>query len=156
MTRFIDIERRFHELTDQEVDDQENLAAWSEYVPGSTTGWPDMLKLDRIVLLAEAGAGKTEEMRQQAIRLVEEGKFAFFVALEDLDRDLIEDILTPDEEQRFEEWKSDADAPAWFFLDAVDELKLTRGKLDSRASPSVKEPRWPSPPGSNHHFMSSQ
>lgn len=130
MTRFIDIERRFHELTDQEVDDQENLAAWSEYVPGSTTGWPDMLKLDRIVLLAEAGAGKTEEMRQQAIRLVEEGKFAFFVALEDLDRDLIEDILTPDEEQRFEEWKSDADAPAWFFLDAVDELKLTRGKLD--------------------------
>ena len=31
MTGFIDLERRFHELTDQEVDDLEDLAAWSEY-----------------------------------------------------------------------------------------------------------------------------
>ena len=81
MTGFIDLERRFHELTDQEVDDLEDLAAWSEYVPGSATGWPELLKHDRLVLLAEAGAGKTEEMHQQAKRLSEEGKFAFFVAL---------------------------------------------------------------------------
>ena len=130
MPSFIDLERRFHELTDQEVDDPENLLVWSEYVLGSTTGWPELLKHDRVVLLAEAGAGKTEEMRQQAKLLVDERKFAFFVALEDLHRESIDDILVTDEEHRFEEWKAAAEAPAWFFLDAVDELKLTQGKLD--------------------------
>ena len=130
MTAFIDLERRFHKLTDQEVDDPENMAAWSEYLPGSTTGWSELLTYDRIVLLAEAGAGKTTEMRKQAQRLVEERQFAFFVPLDDLDREPIDDILSTDEETRFEEWKADADAPAWFFLDAVDELKLTHGKLD--------------------------
>ena len=111
------------------ADDLENLAAWSEYLPGSI-GWPELLEHDRVALLAEAGAGKTEEMRQQSKRLVEEEKFAFFVALEDLDRGPIDDILAPDDEKRFEEWKASADAPAWFFLDAVDELKLTQGRLE--------------------------
>ena len=129
MTEFIDLERRFHEPADREVDDPDNLTAWSEYLPGST-GWPELLEHDRVVLLAEAGAGKTEEMRQQAKRLVEEERFAFFVALEYLDREPIDDILAPDDEKRFEEWKAAADAPAWFFLDAVDELKLTQGRLE--------------------------
>ena len=129
VTDFIDLERRFHEPTDREVDDPDNLAAWSEYLPGST-GWPELLEQNRVVLLAEAGAGKTEEMRQQAKRLVEEGKFAFFVALEDLDREPIDEILATDDEKRFEKWKAAAHAPAWFFLDAVDELKLTQGRLD--------------------------
>ena len=112
-----------------EADELENLAAWSEYLPGSI-GWPELLEHDRVVLLAEAGAGKTEEMRQQSKRLVEEGKFAFFVALDDLDRGPIDDILAPDDEKRFEEWKASADAPAWFFLDAVDELKLRQRSLE--------------------------
>ena len=129
MTKFIDLERRFHEPTDREVDDPEDLAAWSEYLPRST-GWPELLEHNRVVLLAEAGAGKTEEMRQQAKRLVEEGKFAFFVALEELDREPIDDILATEDEKRFEEWKAAADAPAWFFLDAADELKLTQGRLE--------------------------
>ena len=130
MTGFIDLGRRFHELTGQEVDDPESLAAWSDYLPGSTTGWPELLQHARVVLLAEAGAGKTEEMRQQAKRLVEKGKYAFFVALEDLDRQRIDDVLSTDEEKRFEQWKAAVDALAWFFLDAVDELKLTRGRLE--------------------------
>ena len=130
VTGYIDVERRFHELTDEEVDDPEKLAAWSEHVSGLTTGWPELLKHGRVVLLAEAGAGKTAEMRQQAKRLVGEEKFAFFVALEELDRGPIDDILSTDESNRFEEWKAAADALAWFFLDAVDELKLTQGKLD--------------------------
>ena len=130
MTEFIDLERRFYELQDQEIDDPENLVAWSDYMPASTGGWPELLKHHRVVLLAEAGAGKTEEMRQQARRLVEEREFGFFVALEELDRARIEDILSTDEEKRFEAWKAAPEAPAWFFLDAVDELKLTQGKLD--------------------------
>ena len=118
MDDFVDLDRRFHELTDRELDDSDNLLAWSEYLPGSTTGWPDLLEHHRVVLLAEAGAGKTVEMRQQAGRLAAEGKCAFFVALEDLDRGSLDDALTSDEEARFQEWRANTVAPAWFFLDS--------------------------------------
>ncbi len=129
MTEFIDLQRRFLEVTDKEVDAPETLSAWIDHIPGST-GWPDLLKQHRVVLLAEAGAGKTAEMRHQAKRLTGEGNFAFFVALEELNRESIDEVLSTDEEKRFKKWTTAADAPAWFFLDSVDELKLTQGKLD--------------------------
>ena len=129
MTNFIDLDRQFHALTDAELEDTVNLAALGDY--GLGMGWPKLLeKHDRVILLAEAGAGKTAEMRQQARRLAEKGSFAFFVALESLDREPVEDVLSVDEAERLEEWKAGGHAPAWFFLDAVDELKLTQGKLD--------------------------
>ena len=130
MTQFIDLQRRFLEVTDEKIDVPEALSAWVDHVPGSTSVWSDLLKHYRVVLLAEAGAGKTAELRHQAKRLTAEGNFAFFVALEDLDRESIDKILSPDEEKRFEKWKTIRDASAWFFLDSVDELKLTQGKLD--------------------------
>ena len=129
MTNFIDLDRQFHALTDAELEDTVNLAAWGDY--GLGMGWPKLLEQhDRVILLAEAGAGKTAEMRQQARRLAEKGSFAFFVALESLDREPVEDVLSVNEVERLEEWKAGGHAPAWFFLDAVDELKLTKGKLD--------------------------
>ena len=128
-TKFIDLDRQFRALTDADLEDPEGLATWSDY--GLGMGWPKLLEQhDRVILLAEAGAGKTAEMRQQMERLVEEGRFAFFVALESLDRGRVEDVLSTGETERLEEWKADDHALAWFFLDAVDELKLTRGKLD--------------------------
>ena len=128
MNGFIDLDRRFRPLTDSELEDAESLAARSDY--GFGIGWPELLKYRRLILLAEAGAGKTEEMRQQAKHLAEEGRFAFFVELEFLDQEAVEDVLRPGEKERLDEWKTDGEAPAWFFLDAVDEMKLTRGKLD--------------------------
>ena len=127
---FIDLERRFHALTGTELEDLEVLVSRSEHPFGSDIGWPDLLDYSRVILLAEAGAGKTVEMREQVKRLVGEGKSAFFVAMESLDRDPINDCLSPDEARKFEAWKEDCEAPAWFFLDAMDELKLTRGRLD--------------------------
>lgn len=127
---FIDLERRFHALTDAELEDLEALVSRSEHPFGSDIGWPDLLDYSRVILLAEAGAGKTVEMREQAKRLVEDGKFAFFVALESLDREPVGECLSPEEEGRFEAWKENPEALAWFFLDAVDEWKLTQGKLD--------------------------
>ena len=87
-------------------------------------------KYGRVILLAEAGAGKTKEMEVQVKRLVEEAQFAFFLPLESLDRTPVIDLFSAADESNFEAWKRDGDAPAWFFLDAVDELKLTKGKLD--------------------------
>ena len=129
MPSFIDVQRRFHDLTEEDLEETESLLAWSEYDFGPAVGWSDLLEDDRVVLLAEAGAGKTMEMAEQAKRLVGEGRFAFFVPLESLDRQPIADLLSVADEERFDTWKTNGRETAWFFLDAVDELKLTDGKL---------------------------
>ena len=69
-------------------------------------------------------------MEERVKRLVQEGRFAFFLPLESLDREPVVDMLSSAEKERFVAWKSDYGVPAWFFLDAVDELKLIKGKLD--------------------------
>ena len=130
MTKFCDLKRRFRDLTDAEMDGGDPFDDPDDYEYASHVGWAELLTEERVILLAEAGAGKTTEMHEQANRLVEQGRFAFFLPLESLDRDRVVDLLSVGDEQRFEEWKSDGDTTAWFFLDAVDELKLTGGKLD--------------------------
>ena len=126
MTDYIDLQRRFRDAADEDPVEPGYGALLSEYGVGEGIGWPELLESDRVVLLAEAGSGKTEEMRAQARRLVEDGKAAFFAPVEDLDRE----PFPVEERERFKEWRTDPEAPAWFFLDAVDELKLTEGRLD--------------------------
>ena len=130
MTGFIDLQRRFHELSDSDLEDTESLLIWSGSGYGPDIGWSELLQYARVILLAEAGSGKTAEMQEQANRLAGEGRFAFFVPLESLDREPIAETLSVAEEERLGQWKADGKEPAWFFLDAVDELKLTQGKLD--------------------------
>ena len=130
MTEFIDLQRQFLDLTDKELEDTEYLVWRSESEFGLNFGWPELLDSRRVILLAEAGSGKTKEMIEQAERLVREGQFAFFVPLESLDTEPIEEILFPADRERFQQWKAEGEKPGWFFLDAVDELKLVQGKLD--------------------------
>ena len=131
MTKFIDLKRRFREPTDEELEDVERFAFLNDYAfQSGVIGWSKLLTYSRVILLAEAGSGKTEEMKQQKKKFVEQDNFAFFVELESLDREPLVECFSPEEYRRFVTWKSDGQAPAWFFLDAVDELKLTEGKLD--------------------------
>lgn len=130
MTDYIDLQRRFRDAADEDPVDPGYGALLGEHGVGEGIGWPDLLESDRVVLLAEAGSGKTMEMRAQARRLVEEGKAAFFAPVEYLDREPFADLLPAEDSARFETWLADPEAPAWFFLDAVDELKLSEGKLD--------------------------
>ena len=140
MTEFIDLQRRFLELSDSELEDIESLLAWSGSEFGPDIGWSDLLEYARVILLAEAGSGKTDEMQQQANRLAGEGRFAFFIPMESLGRDSNVDILDilsvakTGQDERFKQWKANGRKPAWFFLDAVDELKLAEGKLDRALS----------------------
>ena len=130
MMEFVDLQRQFHDVPeDTELEETEYLVSLSEHEFGPGFGWSKLLESMRVVLLAEAGSGKTREMEEQAKRLVQEGRFAFFVALDDLDREGIVKILSPGEEDSFNRWKANGQETAWFFLDAVDELKLTGGKL---------------------------
>ena len=135
VTDFVDLKRRFRDLRDTELahrefDDPGVLASLEEWGLGSTLGWSELLEHPRVVLLAEAGAGKSREMSEQAKRLIKERRYAFFVPLESLDSEPLTNLLEPPDETEFDVWRTDGKEPGWFFLDAVDELKLTNGKLD--------------------------
>jgi len=135
---YINLDRRFAELSDKELEDPDSLAVLAEHRLGGTHGWEELLTGQRVVLLAEAGAGKTREMSEQAVRLRSQGKYAFFLPLEGLHRESLAALLSADVEKEFAAWKSSS-APAWFFLDAVDELKLTEGKLERALQRLAKE-----------------
>ena len=130
MTNYVDLQRRFQPLTEKELPASEYLVASSEHRIGPAHGWPELLECRRVVLLAEAGSGKTEELKAQCLRLVEDGSFAFFIRLEALNSDLRSCLETVADEARFDAWKEDGSLPGWFFLDAVNELKLTSMRLE--------------------------
>lgn len=95
------------------------------------TGWPDILARSRVVILAEAGSGKTAEMKEQVRLLRARGEAAVFVPIEVLGQEDLAAALAPSDLAVLDSWKRGDLATAWLFLDAVDELKLTRGRFDT-------------------------
>ena len=135
MTEFIELGRRFRnlraaEFEPSEFEDTEILSSLGEFGLDSGVGWMELLEHPRVVILAEAGSGKTAEMKEQTRRVLEEGRIAFYVALESLDKEPMTSLFSQAEQQRFDLWKGGGQESGWFFLDAADELKLSKGKLD--------------------------
>lgn len=92
--------------------------------------WTELLQSRRITIISEAGSGKTYECQSQQRRLFGEGKPAFFFELSELARsEAVGSLLAPEELARFEVWCAATDEIATFFLDAYDELRLTRGRF---------------------------
>ncbi len=95
--------------------------------------WDDLLELYRVVIVAEANSGKSEEFKQMRKRLLSEGKAAFFVPIEKLcDRELPK-CLCPIDYSEFAKWESSTNS-AYFFLDSVDEAKLKKKQFCSALS----------------------
>lgn len=84
--------------------------------------WGDLVDHRRVVVLADAGAGKTFELRAQAERLHGDGRAAFFIRIEDLEADFV-NAFEVGSAETFAAWKAGA-SDAWFFLDSVDEARL--------------------------------
>ena len=84
----------------------------------------------RVLMNSEAGAGKTYECREQAQRLWDAGEPAFFVELSGLPTGGLRSLLYLDEVARLDAWLSSQSDVATFFLDSIDELKLTRGSFE--------------------------
>jgi hypothetical protein len=101
MNRFVDLSRRFRDLTNAELDEPELLASLIDDEFLSSVGWPELLRHPRVLLLAEAGSGKTREMREQVKCLTAEQKYAFFIPLESLDQDNLAELLSVEEERAF-------------------------------------------------------
>lgn len=126
---YIELGRTFHELTLKSGDSDE--FDYRRLGFGKRLSWSDLLSGYRTVILSEAGAGKTEEIRHTAQTLRNEGKAAFFLRLEhvadDFDIAFEEGTLA-----EFDQWLA-ADQEGWLFLDSVDEARLREPKDFERA-----------------------
>ena len=124
------IERTFEDVRKEHI----HQAAQRSFLHGlagtSGTTWPDLLRSRRVLMISEAGAGKTHECAAQQKRMWAAGEPAFAVELSRLsDRDL-RSLFEPDEEVRLDAWLSSQSDIATFFLDSVDELQLSLGSFE--------------------------
>lgn len=87
--------------------------------------WEQLLEADRVLILSEAGMGKTHECKLQQRRLFDDGQPAFFLELASLVNAPMESQLDPEERRRLDSWKAAQSERAYFFLDSIDELKIT-------------------------------
>lgn len=120
----IELNRTFAELFRDEKhgDDARALSRGT-----ATLTLSDLLNAPRVVILAEAGSGKTEEIRQAARHLRAQGKAAFFLRLEHI----VTEFDTAFEEgtlKEFQAWLASSDQ-GWVLLDSIDESRL-RSPLD--------------------------
>jgi hypothetical protein len=124
------IKRSFRDLAEAEIADVERAFALTRTGWVGSFGWDELLRSRRILIVSEAGAGKTHECQAQQAKLSGAGQPAFFLDLATLATSSVRDMLSQDEEARFDTWLRSQSEIATFFLDSIDELKLTLGKFD--------------------------
>ncbi len=127
MTETIPLNRQFKEWSKEDPSDPELLSLFGHTDRG--LAWDDLLTRSRVVILAEAGSGKSEELSDRSGRQRQAGKFAFYATVHDVAQDGLADALPPADRPVLEEWRQ-SDNPGWFFIDSVDEAKLDGIQLD--------------------------
>jgi hypothetical protein len=122
---FISLDRSFHELVvdEKEGDEGEIRRSFSNR---SQLRWDDLLRLPRVILLSEAGAGKTAEILHTANRLRLGGKPAFFLRIEHVVHDFDSSFEVGTAEE-FQDWVASSEH-GWLLLDSVDEARLREPK----------------------------
>ncbi|MBU1002360.1 MAG: hypothetical protein KKE73_07530 [Proteobacteria bacterium] len=128
---YIELNRTFHQISNEKEISEEEIHIRA-MLGGKADSWADVLSHSRVVLLAEAGTGKTKELKAKTKELQEKGKNAFYLPIEDLAGDELRYILSSEDLTKFEIWAS-SEEPAWFFLDSVDEAKLSNPTFFRRA-----------------------
>lgn len=124
------IKRIFQDIPDGKLDEADQQSFLVNLGWSRATTWVDLLRSRRVMIISEAGAGKTHECRTQAQRLRDEGEPAFFVELAALAKEDLRNLLDDDEEARLEAWLSSQSDVATIFLDSIDELKLSQGSFE--------------------------
>lgn len=125
----VGIERSFQDIPDDKITEAEQTAYLMDLGWYKGSNWADLLKSKRILIISEAGAGKTHECLKQQKALWDAGEPAFYVELAELARSNLHDMLSPEEETRFNAWRIAQSDIATFFLDSIDELKLSLGSF---------------------------
>lgn len=121
----IDLDRQFGELrTDRDGEEIARDSYFADYDFRPHVGWSNLLKEHLVVVLGEPGSGKSRELAHQHRLALARNEEAFLVPLERLVTESIDLIVDPAELQRFRAWRQGR-ATARFFLDSVDEAKLS-------------------------------
>ncbi len=101
------------------------------YGIGAPLRWDDLINEYRVIILSEAGSGKTTEIRHIARKLRGDKKQAFFLRLEHITDDL-ENAFEEGTYKAFREWL-ESEEEGWILLDSVDEARLRHPKDFNRA-----------------------
>lgn len=118
---FVDLNRTFSKIpVDANVSDDFDLSG--RHSRHGDLHWADLLGHHRVILLSEAGSGKTAEIRNVTRLLRSEGKNAFFLRIENVSLGL-EETIEDDLFDAFESWL-DSGSEGWLLLDSVDEARL--------------------------------
>lgn len=127
---FIPLDRSFHELAvSGDGGDEAELHRLLGHE--KALRWPDLLAEARVILLSEAGSGKTEEIRHITRELRGKGKPAFFLRIEHVTQDF-EACFEEGTLEEFEAWVASG-SQGWLLLDSVDEARLNDPKDFERA-----------------------
>ena len=124
----IALDRRFIAWTDKDSGDPEVM---SHYLLASREAltWEDLLSKHRVVILAEAGSGKTTELREQVRLSTAAGRYTFFTTVQNVGCRGLSGALDRAASLKLEQWRT-SDQPAWFFFDSVDDAKGSNIRLD--------------------------
>jgi predicted MPP superfamily phosphohydrolase len=122
MDTYIELNRNFYPIKDNEKD-LEEAKIMSVFGYDKFISWEELLQKPRVVILAEPGTGKTEELRAVTNRLRSTGNTAFFCRIELLEELDIRQALDIGTSEEFNNWLS-GDQEGYFFLDSVDEAHL--------------------------------
>ncbi len=118
------MDRTFKDLRSPSGGDDPFGTSWGEHFDDSGISWDELLKSRRILIVSEAGAGKTYECESKARELFARGEPAFFLSLESVASAGVVATLFEDEQERFTNWLASSSQLAYFFLDSIDELQL--------------------------------
>ena len=118
------MDRTFKDLRTPSGKDDAFGLAWGERFDESGVSWDELLKSRRVLIVSEAGAGKTYECESKASELFARGEPAFFLSLESVASSGVVATLFGDDLTRFTDWLACSSQGAYFFLDSVDELEL--------------------------------
>jgi hypothetical protein len=123
----IALDRRFIEWGEGELSDPELIHRFRR--PTDLLNWETIVQRRRVVILAEAGSGKTTEMKQQVWLRQEAGQFAVYATVEDVGTDSLDNALGREDRERLASWRVSGEE-GWFFVDSVDEAKLHGVRLE--------------------------
>ncbi|WP_185753176.1 ATP-binding protein [Pseudomonas fluorescens] len=138
-TRSSRIKRSFGPLSQEKALDLESLMERDQLGFASAIDWNELLKSMRVLIVSEAGTGKTFECQAQHRLLWERGEPAFFLELSVLAVSPFVDLLSREEETRLHAWQTSQSDVATFFLDSIDELQLTLGTFKQALNKLSKE-----------------
>jgi len=127
MNNFLNLNRHFIDY--QDGMNPEELAKNSYLMQflgkDTNTYWDELTKSKVVIILGEAGSGKTWEFKEQVKKQKENQKFCFFIRLDQLVNNKLTNAINSKDETLFSDWLN-SEEEGYFYLDSVDEAKLIK------------------------------